>query len=91
MSLALVESGLDYCRLHHGIREQDEHACDNAIDDEIACETCEGDGQIGRYLGEGETEELPCPACDGQGVVACDLTPLLYASPADNASREGQT
>lgn len=64
----LAEAGPDYCRNHHGIREEDEDGCDNA--DEDGCPACGGDGF------EGEDDE--CPECAGTGVTPCDLTPLLY-------------
>lgn len=31
-------AGVDYCVVHHGLRNEDEQACDNARDDDLDCE-----------------------------------------------------
>lgn len=75
----LVESGVDYCRVHHGIRNEDERVCDVVMrdpwDPELNCPTCEGHGYL--VLPE-DGEDEPCDDCE-EGVTLCDLTPLLYA------------
>lgn len=76
----LVESGVDYCREHHGIRNEDEHCCDGRTWDDPThrCLTCLGSGFLPPEV---DPEEDPCPDCE-EGLTRCDLTPLLYA-PAD--------
>lgn len=70
----LVESGVDYCRTHHGIRDEDERWCDMVDDDDPdqLCPGCEGSG----LTPDGDD----CVPCVGIGHTPCDLTPLLYAA-----------
>lgn len=57
---------LDWCRHHHGVREEDADFCDNAE----RCGVCGGTGFASDWD--------PCPACQGNGMEPCDLTPLLF-------------
>lgn len=73
----LVESGVDYCRAHDGIRNEDEDRCDFVTRDPWSPEfTCaHGDPDA-----DEEIEVDDCDLCDDEGVTLCDLTPLLYRS-----------
>lgn len=77
----LVESGVDYCRSHHGIRNEDEERCDfvsrDPWDPTLNCSVCGGVGD-------------DCDHCDEEGVTLCDLTPLLYdpAPPSEPVETE---
>lgn len=75
--MTLIEAGVDYCRSHHGIRNEDENRCDFVTRDPWDSEwTClHGDDP------EGSVDDLKrddCDLCDEEGVTLCDLTPLLY-------------
>lgn len=65
--MALVESGVDYCRAHHGIRNEDEDRCDMVTrepwDSHLNCPRCGGQGD----------DVAECEACDADGVSLCDL------------------
>ena len=79
----LVPSGLDYCRAHDGVREQDEDVCDrvsDAVDDpDLRCRTCEGYGTV---HDDGD-DMTTCTVCHGDGTPPCDLTPLFYEEAPD--------
>ena len=75
--MTLKPAGLDYCRSHHGIREEDEHTCDFLDADYHTCDTCKGSGRIA-VTGQGRDGFHECGDCDEEGLTLCDLTPLLY-------------
>lgn len=86
----LTPSGVDYCRAHNGVRETDEHQCDNrGTLLEERCDTCDGEDVLpctdpAVQCADPECEPdrgrhwIVCPACDGGEGTPCDLTPLIY-------------
>lgn len=71
----LVDSGLRYCTIHHGIVDCDESDCDFRHDELTnRCPDCEGHG----YMVGPEGGTYKCGPCDGDGVTRCESTALLY-------------